>query len=733
VNLNEAMRVRLSGACSAALILVLLGLTSCGGSDVGTEPQTLRAASISLSPNTASLSFIGATATLTVKILDQNGDPFAGSVIWSSDDPLIFSVTNTGTVTAVSNGSATVRAVLGSLSATATVTVQQVAASVAIVSGSEQVAFAGETLADPVVVLVKDQGGAAVAGAPVTFTADGGGSANPGSVTSDANGEASTSWTLGEPLGPQALSASITGGASATLTATSLSLTPLPDLVTGGTLDLSRSDPSSLEAVEVEVTVQNDGNAGTGGAFRVQLLADGAEIATTDLAALAPGESETVTFNVGPFAPGAHTLRLNTDADDAIEEGNEANNGIDRSLQVVLQTDVESGSPLAALSGSTDDELLFRIEVPAGSPSNLTVELSGGSGDVDLFIERGERPSNRTDYNDCLSTSPTTNERCQISPINPGTYHILLHAFSPFSGTTMTVTLGGEVLPFDIEIVFIDHGTATQDSAIMAAAERWMSIMSVDIPDSDFSTHPLPANRCIEGQPVISDNVDDLRIYVSIVEIDGVSGTLASAGPCSLRGITNFPIVGSMKLDSADLNRLEADGDMSSVVLHEMGHILGIGTIWCSDTPCAADDPLQNPSLPSSSGADTHFTGPLAIAAFDAAGGSAYTGGAKVPVANLAKEGSSDSHWRELVLDNELMTPIFDGGRENPLSAISIQSLADLGYSVDVDQAETYSRAFSAPARAPTKDHPIVDLSGDVRRGPIVVVDGKGRVIRVRN
>ena len=38
-----------------------------------------------------------------------------------------------------------------------------------------------------------------------------------------------------------------------------------------------------------------------------------------------------------------------------------------------------------------------------------------------------------------------------------------------------------------------------------------------------------------------------------------------------------------------------------------------------------------------------------------------------------------------------------------------------------------------APARAPTKDHPILDLSGDVRRGPIVVVDGKGRVIRVRN
>jgi hypothetical protein len=181
-----------------------------------------------------------------------------------------------------------------------------------------------------------------------------------------------------------------------------------------------------------------------------------------------------------------------------------------------------------------------------------------------------------------------------------------------------------------------------------------------------------------------------------------------------------------MTLDAADLASLEDNGDMLPVVLHEMGHILGIGSIWTHGGF------LRNRSLPSTSGADTHFTGPLAIAAFDAAGGSDYTGGAKVPVANLADEGSSDSHWRESVLDNELMTPLFDSGIYNPLSAISLQSLADLGYTIDISQADSYSKVFSSPPRSVTTPRPVLDLGDDVRRGPVVVVDQKGRIIIIR-
>ena len=86
---------------------------------------------------------------------------------------------------------------------------------------------------------------------------------------------------------------------------------------------------------------------------------------------------------------------------------------------------------------------------------------------------------------------------------------------------------------------------------------------------------------------------------------------------------------------------------------------------------------------------DTHFSGANAIAAFNAAGGASYTG-AKVPVENtLGGAGSRDKHWRESILDNELMTPRI-GGAAHPLSAITIQSLADIGYRVDVTQADAY-------------------------------------------
>ena len=87
---------------------------------------------------------------------------------------------------------------------------------------------------------------------------------------------------------------------------------------------------------------------------------------------------------------------------------------------------------------------------------------------------------------------------------------------------------------------------------------------------------------------------------------------------------------------------------------------------------------------------DLQFPGLKAISAFNAAGGASYTG-AKVPVERFGLRGSVGSHWRESVLRHELMTSVGGGEPERPLSAITIQSLADLGYRVDVAQADAYT------------------------------------------
>ena len=723
---SESVVAGVRGSVAVMALLALTGLWGCGGSEGGTtQPETPRATTLTVSPSTSTLTFVGATADLGVNILDQNGKPLTGTVVtWVSETPTVATVSATGKVTAVANGTTTVRATSGSASGSSTITVQQAVSTLALVSGDAQSAIAGEALKETITVRAQDLGGAAVAGVAVTFTPDAGsGTVSAPTATTGTDGHASTTWTLGSAFGPQRLTAKA-GNATRLVSANSLSPVPLADLVAAGPLQVTRSDPSTLDTVQVQATVRNDGNAGSGQAVVARLTLDGTEIATKSLGVLAAGAQQTVTFTVGPFAAGTHEVGFALDPAGAIEELNESNNALTRSVPVALQTLVTLGT-MTGVGAVEGTELLYRLDLPAAA-NNLTVELSGGTGDVDLFMMQGTRPSDRDAYTGCQSGSPTTVERCQIGPASAGSYHILLHAFSTFSGTTMKIMLDGAVLPYNIEVVFINHGSASQDAAVTAAATQWMSLITTDVTDSDFSVQPLEADACVKGMPAVSDIVDDIRIYVSIDSIDGPLNVLGQAGPCVTRGLGHLPILGYMQFDSADLALLDQRGELLPVVLHEMGHVLGLGTIW------GAGPYLHNPSLPSSAGADTYFDGPAAVAAFNAAGGSNYTKGAKVPVENSADEGSADAHWRETALGRELMTPFFNSGFPNPLSAITVRSLADLGYQVDASRAEAFSVPLSAPSPAPGVASPMLDLSGDVGNRPILVVDQKGRVIAIR-
>jgi len=128
---------------------------------------------------------------------------------------------------------------------------------------------------------------------------------------------------------------------------------------------------------------------------------------------------------------------------------------------------------------------------------------------------------------------------------------------------------------------------------------------------------------------------------------------------------------------------------------------------------------------------DTHLPLPLAVGAFDEAGGVNYTEGGKVPVENKGdRPGSDDGHWRASVFGTELMTPAISAASDSsPLSAITIQSLADLGYTVDVSFADPY-RLPSAAGLSLLLENSI-DLGSDIIVGPIVVTDQNGRPLRV--
>ena len=279
---------------------------------------------------------------------------------------------------------------------------------------------------------------------------------------------------------------------------------------------------------------------------------------------------------------------------------------------------------------------------------------------------------------------------------------------------------------FDIELVFLDdHFTEKHKRTIRYAARRWMSIIREDLPDHTF------ANRwsgvCGDQSYAIpsGERIDDLRIYVIARHL--VGGIAGQGGPSVLR-TTGLPVIGCVEFDLESVTS-ESVSSLGSrnLALHEMGHVLGIGTIW--------DDFIQNPS------GDPHFTGPLAIAAFNAAGGQDYAG-AKVPVEHVIL-----GHWRAPVLEGELM--VGADGSGSALSAITIQALADLGWVVDVTQADAYTlpgaaakasakHAAAIPEADPLRGSlaspihaepkPWCGLDGE--REPIYVVDQLGRIIR---
>jgi hypothetical protein len=232
---------------------------------------------------------------------------------------------------------------------------------------------------------------------------------------------------------------------------------------------------------------------------------------------------------------------------------------------------------------------------------------------------------------------------------------------------------------FHVDLEYLTTVEPSQAAVFDAAGARWEEILVGDVPDFQ---NTLPAGGC---QPVpVDGGIDDVRIYVMVRPIDGSGGVLGRAGPCYYRRSSSgvSPITGIMEFDEADLADLEVSGLLEDVIVHEMGHVLGFGTLWNA----GIHDVLLGAGT-----SDPRFVGPGAIHAFDESGGESRVG-SKVPVENTGGSGTRDGHWRETVHNAELMTGWIEGGGvPNPLSIITIASLADLGYAVNMFAADPYT------------------------------------------
>jgi hypothetical protein len=219
--------------------------------------------------------------------------------------------------------------------------------------------------------------------------------------------------------------------------------------------------------------------------------------------------------------------------------------------------------------------------------------------------------------------------------------------------------------PFTIDVRFLGGLTETQKNAFKAAADRWSRVIIGDLP-----------SVMIDGEVV-----DDVLILAQGVDIDGPSGILGQAGPTRLRPANAgqhafLPARGTMSFDTADLAQMEQRGTLTDVITHEMGHVLGIGTIWNMKSLLKGAG-KKNPL----------FLGAGAKAEYGKLRGSGPT---RVPVENTGGPGTADGHWRETVFRNELMSG-FISAPNNPISRLTVASLQDMGYEVDLNAAEPYT------------------------------------------
>lgn len=90
--------------------------------------------------------------------------------------------------------------------------------------------------------------------------------------------------------------------------------------------------------------------------------------------------------------------------------------------------------PVANLAATTNNAVNYTINVPSGA-SNLVIQTSGGTGDADLYVRFGAAPTTTT-YT-CRPFLSGNNETCTIAAPQVGTYHVMVRAYTSFTGLTL--------------------------------------------------------------------------------------------------------------------------------------------------------------------------------------------------------------------------------------------------------------------------------------------------------
>lgn len=290
--------------------------------------------------------------------------------------------------------------------------------------------------------------------------------------------------------------------------------------------------------------------------------------------------------------------------------------------------------------------------------------------------------------------------------------------------TTVTLAINATVTTnYTIVVRFFGAAmTPAQQALFTNAAARISGFLTGDIIDANAQNVDITQPCGVSGQQPLNEVIDDVLIYAAIQDIDGPGKILAQAGPCLGRsgGTLNqfMPAVGVMQFDAADINALTGSGSLQEVITHEMMHVLGFGVLW--------DDPPNRAYLTGRDTPDPRFGGSQARQGCVAAGGT-ITCVTSVPVENMGGAGTANSHWREMTFDAELMTGFIDAS-PNPLTLMTIGSMADIGYTVNNADFDSYTLPGGLlRADAPAAVHRVAWERPLPIKGLLILENGRAR------
>jgi hypothetical protein len=200
----------------------------------------------------------------------------------------------------------------------------------------------------------------------------------------------------------------------------------------------------------------------------------------------------------------------------------------------------------------------------------------------------------------------------------------------------------------DITINFNGGMTASQQSVFTAAEAFW---------ENTLGTYAVPV-----AFPT------GITIEATGSNIDGSGGVLGSAGPTNVYYSQSnniyYTATGDMNFDTADLSAMENNNTLYDVILHEMAHVIGFGTLF----------EMNNLYTPGTG----QYTGSQAVAAYQSEFDAAAT---YVPIELDGGAGTADGHWDETWAgpQSDLMTGYIEG--VTTFSETTLASFRDLGYS----------------------------------------------------